>query len=142
MKTVIHVNQHIIKRNKKNNACESPLTVKNRLGNHKTKEVAISGPCKVVYRPDKPLSCGATCWVETHSEVDPTLDAKFKANCAPCVQANFVFDSIGYQLDLYIDGKLQVSECRDFGGRFSKKKVREEVAEAILKIAENIRKKY
>lgn len=32
-------------------------------------EVAITGPATVVYRPDKPLSCGAKVWIETDSEV-------------------------------------------------------------------------
>jgi hypothetical protein len=27
------------------------------------------GPSEVIYSPDKPLSCGAKVWVETHSEV-------------------------------------------------------------------------
>ena len=31
--------------------------------------VDISGPCRVVYSPDKPLSCGAKVWIETESEV-------------------------------------------------------------------------
>ena len=25
----------------------------------------IHGPCKIVYRPDQPHSCGATVWIET-----------------------------------------------------------------------------
>jgi len=27
------------------------------------------GPSRVVYSPDKPLSCGAKVWVETEAEV-------------------------------------------------------------------------
>jgi len=27
------------------------------------------GPAKVIYSPDKPLSCGAKVWIETESEV-------------------------------------------------------------------------
>jgi hypothetical protein len=33
--------------------------------------VKILGPVEIVYRPDKPLSCGARVWVETQSEVQP-----------------------------------------------------------------------
>ena len=32
-------------------------------------EVTVNGPCKVVYSPDKPLSCGAKVWIETESGV-------------------------------------------------------------------------
>ena len=30
----------------------------------------IKGDSKVVYRPDKPLSCGAKVWIETEGEVE------------------------------------------------------------------------
>jgi len=33
--------------------------------------VKILGPAEIVYRPDKPLSCGARVWVETQSQVQP-----------------------------------------------------------------------
>ena len=33
-------------------------------------EVEINGPSKVIYSPDKPLSCGAKVWVETEAEVN------------------------------------------------------------------------
>ena len=32
-------------------------------------KVEILGPSKVVYSPDKPLSCGARVWIETEAEV-------------------------------------------------------------------------
>ena len=32
-------------------------------------EVEINGPCRVVYSPDKPLSCGAKVWIETEAGV-------------------------------------------------------------------------
>lgn len=32
-------------------------------------EVEIKGDSKVVYSPDKPLSCGAHVWIETNNEV-------------------------------------------------------------------------
>ena len=70
MKTVIHVNQHIIKSNAKGETDLPPLTVKDYKQNRKARRVIILGPCEVVYSPDNPLSCGARCWVETHSEVE------------------------------------------------------------------------
>ena len=69
MKKRIHVNQHIIKRNGKTGERDPPLTCKTYKQNIKCKEVEILGACKVVYRPDKPLSCGAKVWIETDSEV-------------------------------------------------------------------------
>lgn len=83
MKTKIHVNQHRIRSNKKRTVKdrEPVLTVKNYKSNTYATEVEIKGPCKVVYRPDNPLSCGAVCWIETESEVIcypllPTAQAK------------------------------------------------------------------
>ena len=69
MKTIIHVNQHIIKSNKKNKETKPVLTVKTYKSNDYAHEVEITGPSKIIYSPDKPLSCGARVWVETYSEV-------------------------------------------------------------------------
>tara|TARA_R100000808_G_C2153381_1_gene163507 strand:+ start:5034 stop:5297 length:264 start_codon:yes stop_codon:yes gene_type:complete len=69
MKTVVHVNQHKIKSNSKTGAREPVITAKTYKSNNYCYEVAIEGPCKVVYRPDKPLSCGAKVWIETKSDV-------------------------------------------------------------------------
>lgn len=64
MKTIVHVNQHKIRAHS-----PKPLTVKTYKENREAQEVEILGPCKVVYRPDHPLSCGARVWIETQSEV-------------------------------------------------------------------------
>jgi hypothetical protein len=69
-KTIIHVNQHVIKRNSKTGEREPVLTVKQGRKNTYAHEVSIHGPSKVVYSPDKPLSCGAKVWIETESEVE------------------------------------------------------------------------
>ena len=69
MKTIIHVNQHKIKANRKDEGNRPVLTVKTYKSNDYGHEAQIQGPCKVVYRPDKPLSCGAHVWIETESEV-------------------------------------------------------------------------
>ena len=69
MKTIIHVNQHVIRRNIKADEKEPVLTVKTYKQNSYAHEVEIEGPCKVVYSPDKPLSCGARVWIETESKV-------------------------------------------------------------------------
>jgi hypothetical protein len=69
MKTIIHVNQHVIKNNRKHNKADPVLTCKTYKSNEYAHEAIIEGPCKVIYRPDKPLSCGAHVWIETESEV-------------------------------------------------------------------------
>ena len=69
-KTIIHVNQHVIRSNGKRGENKPALTVKRSRQNIKCHEVSIPGPSTVVYSPDKPLSCGAKCWVETYSEVE------------------------------------------------------------------------
>jgi hypothetical protein len=69
MKTVIHVNQHVIKSNAKNGENKPTLTVKTYKENRYAHEVEIKGPSRVVYSPDKPLACGARVWIETEAEV-------------------------------------------------------------------------
>ena len=69
MKTKIHVNQHVVRSNKKHGKNEPVLTVKTYKSNTYAHEVEINGPSKVIYSPDKPLSCGARVWIETESEV-------------------------------------------------------------------------
>lgn len=75
MKTRIHVNQHLIKSNRKNNSNEPPLAVKDYKQNRKMHTAALLGPnrevlAKVIYRPNDPLPCGATCWIETDLQVE------------------------------------------------------------------------
>jgi hypothetical protein len=72
MKTIIHVNQHVIKANAKNGTTDPVLTVKTYKENRYAHAVDIKGPSTVVYSPDKPLSCGARVWIETQSEVEIT----------------------------------------------------------------------
>lgn len=69
MKTIVHVNQHVIKANRKTGNVDPVLTVKTYKSNTYAHEVEIDGPARVVYSPDKPLSCGAHVWIETESEV-------------------------------------------------------------------------
>lgn len=81
MKTVIHVNQHNIKRNRSGARCGWPenmlpvLTVKDYKQNRKGQTAVIrdaSGVelARVVYQPDKPLPCGAHVWIETQHSVE------------------------------------------------------------------------
>ena len=68
MKKRIHVNQHVIKRNRKHKENEPPLTAKTYKTNDYGFEVG-NEHFKVIYRPQKPLPCGAVCWVETDDEI-------------------------------------------------------------------------
>lgn len=64
----IHVNQHNIRANAKG-ASLPVLTVKTYKENTTCNAVEILGPSRLVYSPDKPLSCGAKVWIETEAEV-------------------------------------------------------------------------
>jgi len=69
MKTIIHVNQHVIKRNSKLGENNPVLTVKTYNSNTYAHTVEIQGPSRIIYSPDKPLSCGARVWIETTAPV-------------------------------------------------------------------------
>lgn len=74
MKTIIHVNQHIIKSNAKTGSEAAPLTVKDYTQNRKARIADILDDAgnvvaRVRYEPNDPLSCGARVWVETHLKV-------------------------------------------------------------------------
>jgi hypothetical protein len=70
MKHFIHINRHKIAANKKTGANEAPISVKNYRGSKYGHEVTIHGPCKVVYRPCDPLSCGATVFIVVEDGVE------------------------------------------------------------------------
>jgi len=77
MKTIIHVNQHVIKSNRKIAVKDAKpvLTVKTYKDNRYASEAVIRNEAgeevaRVVYRPHNPLSCGAHCWIETRLNVE------------------------------------------------------------------------
>ena len=65
----IHINQHVIRRNAKTGEREPVITCKTYKSNDYAHEVDIDGPCKIIYSPDKPLSCGAKVWIETTAPI-------------------------------------------------------------------------
>lgn len=76
-KTIIHVNQHIIKANTKNAENNPPLTIKTYKQGNNGHEVDIldkqgNPVARVVHRPHDPLSCGARVWIEADFGVDIT----------------------------------------------------------------------
>ena len=75
MITRIHVNQHRIKQDAKNGTRQACLTVKAYNQNRKATEAVIRDAngdeiARIIYRPDKPLACGARCWIETQNQVE------------------------------------------------------------------------
>jgi len=64
VKAKIHINQHVIRANHKNNATDPCITVKTYKSNEYCHQVQIEGPSRVIYSPEKPLSCGAYVWIE------------------------------------------------------------------------------
>lgn len=75
MKTIVHVNQHKIKNNLKKGTADPVLTVKDYKSNRYATNAVIrdsSGNevARVVYSPNKPLSCGARVWIETQLKVE------------------------------------------------------------------------
>lgn len=70
MKTILHVNQHVIKANRKHGRDDPPLTVKDYNRNRKPYGAFIKGPSSLLYLPEEPLKCGATIWIETEAEVE------------------------------------------------------------------------
>lgn len=69
MKKVIHINQHVIRKNTKTGERKPVITCKTYKGNTYCQELIINDHTKVIYRPDKPLPCGAKVWIETTEEV-------------------------------------------------------------------------
>lgn len=73
-KKIIHVNQHVIKANRKNDDNDPVLTCKFS-GETPTyaHEVVFSilglEIGRVIYRPNKPLSCGAHVWIEMRTGI-------------------------------------------------------------------------
>jgi hypothetical protein len=69
VKSIIHVNQHVVKANRKHKKNDPVLTLKTYKSQTNAHEAYIDGPCRIVYRPDRPLSCGAHVWIETQASV-------------------------------------------------------------------------
>lgn len=65
----IHINQHIIRANKKNGTDDPPITIKEGKRNWKANSVHILGPSVLIYDSEHPLKCGAKCWIETKSNI-------------------------------------------------------------------------
>ena len=65
MKARTYINRKIIANNKKTGRNDPPISVRTYKGVKHVHGFELEGPCKIIYSPDKPLSCGATVWIET-----------------------------------------------------------------------------
>ena len=75
LKKIIHINQHVIKSNTKTGEIEPVITCKTYKENKYGHQVVIKDDygkevARIIYSPDKPLSCGARVWIETNNEVE------------------------------------------------------------------------
>jgi hypothetical protein len=62
---IIHVNQHIIRRNRKTGEREPPIAIReSKSGKSRYVSEYTNDNVRVLYQPDKPLPCGATVWIE------------------------------------------------------------------------------
>lgn len=75
MKTVVHVNQHVIRANRKKGLNDPAITAKTYKANEYGRQAVILCPAcggeaaRVIQRMHRPLSCGARVWIETKGEV-------------------------------------------------------------------------
>jgi hypothetical protein len=61
----VYINRHVVAANQKSGARNPPITI---LRSNARREYGLSveiiGNSRVVYSPDRPLSCGARVWIE------------------------------------------------------------------------------
>ena len=72
MKKFIHVNQHVIRANKKNGTNDPVITIKEGKKNTYCHRVRINGPSEVIYSGNEKtlLPCGARVAIVTESDID------------------------------------------------------------------------
>jgi hypothetical protein len=76
-KARIIVNRHIVQKNAKGaSPLEPPLAVHRRGKVERGSTIRINGPSLLVYRPEKPLPCGARVWIEADADSVEILPAK------------------------------------------------------------------
>ncbi len=75
MRTVVHVNQHVIRSNVKRGDNSPPITVRSYKSTQQCHRLVILGldgrpAAEVIHSPEKPLSCGARVWIEVKGDVE------------------------------------------------------------------------
>ncbi len=73
--TRIHINKHKLDRNRKHNELEPIIAVRRGSDVEYCHAVEIKGPSKLVYRPEKPLSCckSAVLWIEVEPNIEVVM---------------------------------------------------------------------
>jgi hypothetical protein len=66
---IIHINRNIIQSNAKHGKQDPVCRIEENGVVQYCMGVDILGPSRMIYRPDKPRSCGAKLWIETEAEV-------------------------------------------------------------------------
>jgi hypothetical protein len=67
---IIHINRNIIQQNAKHGRQEPVVRVEENGVVTYCMEVENKGPSRMVYRPEKPRSCGDNLWIETDADVE------------------------------------------------------------------------
>jgi hypothetical protein len=81
--TRIHINRQRLASNRKHKE-NHPVVVVDRGKKRKyCHELEIAGPCRLVYRPDRPLACGATLWIEVQPQID-VVPVVYSASSSYC----------------------------------------------------------
>lgn len=75
---IVHVNRHVLTANRKHGQRNPPIAVRKTRSAPATyvSEFEVEGKIRVVYSPDKPLSCGATVWIEVTPLTSATPNTK------------------------------------------------------------------
>ncbi|MEB3182365.1 MAG: hypothetical protein VKL59_25515, partial [Nostocaceae cyanobacterium] len=67
---ILHVNQNQLKHNRKYKTTDPVIILRQGTRTTYCHEADINGPCRLVYRPQQALKCGATLWIEVEPNVD------------------------------------------------------------------------
>ena len=66
----VYVNRHVVAANQKSGERKPPITILSSKGRRTyALGVELIGTARVIYSPDKPLSCGARVWIECDDAV-------------------------------------------------------------------------
>jgi hypothetical protein len=73
MKKILHVAQDAIRKNAKHGTNDPAIIIRTSKGGERAREAALvvdgREVGRFVYRPHKPLSCGARLWLEVNTDV-------------------------------------------------------------------------
>jgi hypothetical protein len=72
----IHINRHAIDANRKRGGNNPPISIVRAGRTTRAYGVQLLGNVRIVYRPHKPLRCGARLWVECDDAIICDSDEK------------------------------------------------------------------